>query len=137
MAAATITSALALSACGQTSGTEFAQEACVHVHRSIEEFVQSVAPNVSAATAASLRQRADSELRAALPLAAQANSADGSWNSLMTTLSESATIDEGHLMPALRATCAGANSDQNVNPQSPQTPNTPNTQNVNPRSPGS
>jgi hypothetical protein len=135
-----LTAAFALSACGGTSGLSYAQQACAHVHRSIEAFTQSAAPNIPATTAASLRQKADNELRAALPLAAQANSADGSWNSLMTTISESATIDEGHLMPALRATCAEANSNQNVNPQSPGTPNThntPNTQNVNPQSPSS
>ena len=29
------------------------------------------------------------------------------------------TVDEGHLVPALRAQCVLANSNQNVNPQSP------------------
>jgi hypothetical protein len=149
LVAGAIIAALALSACSGPSGLTYAQQACAHVHRSIEAFAQSAAPNVPATTAASLRQKADNELRAALPLAAQANSADGSWNSLMTTISESATIDEGHLVPALKATCAEATANQNVNPQSPgtsntpntsntsNTQNTPNTQNVNPQSPGS
>jgi hypothetical protein len=142
LVATVITGGLVLSACSETSGLTYAQQACAHVHRSIVAFAQSATPDMPAATAASLRQKADNELRAALPLAARANSADGSWNSLMTTISESATIDEGHLVPALRATCAVANSNQNVNPQSPGTSNTPNTHNtpntanVNPKSPG-
>jgi hypothetical protein len=52
-------------------------------------------------------------------LAAAANSDDGTWNSLMTTISEIGTIDEGHLVPSLRATCKVADSNQNINPQSP------------------
>ena len=48
----------------------------------------------------------------------------------MTTISEGAVVDEGHLVPALRATCASAQADQNVNPQGPGT-TTP--QNVNPQ----
>jgi hypothetical protein len=66
-----------------------------------------------------LQKKADQELREALPLAAAANSDDGSWNSLMTTISEIGTVDEGHLVPALRAQCVVANSNPNVNPQSP------------------
>jgi hypothetical protein len=128
--AAILSGAVGLSACGGASGVQLAQEACVHVDRSVSAFDRSNTPNMAAATVASLRQTADIQLRDALPLAAQANSADGSWNSLMTTISEIATIDEGHLIPALRAQCAVANTNQNVNPQSP------NTQNVNPQSPG-
>ena len=52
-----------------------------------------------------------------LPLAAAANSDDGSWNALMTTISEGATVDEGHLVPSLRAQCVVANANPNVNPQ--------------------
>ncbi len=49
----------------------------------------------------------------------------------MTTISEGATVDEGHLLPSLRAQCVVANANANVNPQSP-TGNTPPSQNVNP-----
>jgi hypothetical protein len=69
-------------------------------------------------------------------LAAAANSDDGSWNALMTTISEGATIDEGHLVPSLRAQCVVANANANVNPQNAggtgdiSTSTTP--QNVNP-----
>jgi hypothetical protein len=37
----------------------------------------------------------------------------------MTTISEGATVDEGHLVPSLRAQCVVATANQNVNPQSP------------------
>ena len=63
--------------------------------------------------------KAEQQLRAALPLAAAANSDDGSWNSLMTTISEGATVDEGHLVPALQAQCVVADTNPNVNPQNP------------------
>ena len=92
-----------LGACSSSGGQALAEQACVHVHH----------------TVASLRTKADSQLRAALPLAAAANSDDGSWNSLMTTISESATVDEGHLLPSLEAQCAVADTNINVNPQSP------------------
>jgi len=87
------------------------------------------------------------QLRDALPLAAAANSDDGTWNALMTAISESATVDETHLIPSLRGQCAVADTNVNINPQNPQNQqnpqnpqkpaNTPNTANVNPRSPGS
>jgi hypothetical protein len=110
---------LLLSACGASGGQGLAQQACVHVHRSVADYRASNQPGLSTAGAATLRNNANGELRAALPLAAAANSDDGSWNSLMTTLSESATVDEGHLVPALEAQCAVADSSVNVNPQSP------------------
>jgi hypothetical protein len=127
------------SACSQTSALDLARQACVHVNRSLHDFALSTRPDTSAALAARLRGRADDELRIALPLAAQANSGDGSWNSLMTTISEEATVDEGHLVPALKAQCVQADTNVNVNPQNgnPQTPTTqtPNTANVNPQGP--
>ena len=92
---------------------------------------------MAAAAVAQLRRQADAELRAALPLAAAANSDDGSWNALMTTISESATVDETHLIPSLKAQCVQANANLNVNPQNvnPQNgnPQNGNTQNVNPQ----
>jgi hypothetical protein len=111
--------ALGLSACSTQSGQDLARQACVHVHRSIADYLRAVSPGTPAATAAQLQKEADQELRVALPLAADANSDDGSWNALMTTISEGATIDEGHLVPSLRAQCVVANANQNVNPLAP------------------
>jgi hypothetical protein len=121
---------LGLSACSNQGGQDLAQQACVHVHRSVTDYLRATRAGTSPAVAAQLQKEADQELRAALPLAAAANSDDGSWNSLMTTISEGATVDEGHLVPSLRAQCVVADSNPNVNPQSPTGNSTP--QNVNP-----
>ena len=107
---------LTLSACGQQSGLNLARQACVHVNLSLHDFELSSRPGTSASDTARLRTKADAELRIALPLAAAANSDDGSWNSLMTTISEGATVDESHLVPALKAQCDLADTNQNVNP---------------------
>ena len=106
---------LLLSACGQDGG-DLAHQACVHVKLSVRYFELSTQPDLSATDAARLRTKADAELRAALPLAAQATSANGSMNSLMTTISESATVDEAHLIPALKGQCAVVDTNVNVNP---------------------
>ena len=110
-----------LSACSTQGGQDLAQQACVHVHRSVAGLpaLHQCRDTPPAAAAPSCRRRPISELRVALPLAAAANSDDGSWNSLMTTISEGATVDEGHLVPSLRAQCVVADANPNVNPQSP------------------
>jgi hypothetical protein len=89
------------------------------VNRSVSEFLASIKPGTPPATVVHLQSQASAELRAALPLAAAANSDDGTWNSLMTTISEAATVDESHLVPALHAQCVVADTNQNINPQSP------------------
>ncbi len=121
-------------------GQALAQQACVHVNRSVADWVDSQRAGTPTATAASLQQRAAQQLRLALPLAAAATSDDGTWNSLMTTISEIESVDEGHLVPALHAQCVVADSNQNVNPQNPNgnsgtggRHNSPPTANVNPK----
>jgi hypothetical protein len=111
--------ALGLSACSAQNGQNLAQQACVHVNRSVSDYLRAVHPGTPAALATELQNQADQQLRDALPLAAAANSDDGSWNALMTTISEGATVDEGHLVPSLRAQCVVANANPDVNPQSP------------------
>ncbi len=131
--------ALGLSACSTQNGQDLAQQACVHVRLSVSDYLRAVRPGTAAAAAARLQDQADQQLRDALPLAAAANSDDGSWNALMTTISEGATVDEGHLVPSLRAQCVVANANPNVNPQTPgnsgNSGNTSSTtpQNVNPQ----
>jgi hypothetical protein len=130
--------ALGVSACSSQGGQDLAQQACVHVKLSVADYQRAVSPSTSPTMAARLQKEADQELRDALPLAAAANSADGSWNSLMTTISEGANVDEGHLVPALRAQCVVANANPNVNPQSPSSNSgssgsTTQPQNVNPQ----
>lgn len=130
-----------LAACSSSQeGQALAQQACVHVNRSVTDWIAAQRSDTPATTAASLRQHAEQQLRLALPLAAAATSDDGTWNSLMTTISEIETVDEGHLVPALRAQCVLADSNPNVNPQSPNgnsgvggSGNSPPTANVNPK----
>ena len=130
-----------LAACSSAQdGQALAQQACVHVNRSVTYWVDSLRTGTPSATMEKLQQRAGQELRMALPIAAAANSDDGTWNSLMTTISEIDTVDEGHLVPALKAQCVLANTNQNINPQGPNgnsgvggNRNTPPTANVNPK----
>jgi hypothetical protein len=109
-----------LAACdSQGSGQALAQQACVHVHQSVRDWQRAGVPGTSPSTVADLQKKAAQELRTALPLAAAANSDDGTWNALMTVISESATVDETHLVPSLRAQCAVADTNLDVNPQNP------------------
>lgn len=92
--------------CSQ-GGLGLAQQACVHVHRSIALYARSQRdPN--SAPAARDRRLALAQLQVAEPLAAAANSEDGSWNGLMTTLTESARVPESELVVALRSQCSEA-----------------------------
>ncbi len=111
-----------LAGCGQQDGINLARQACAHVRLSVKEFELSVRPGTSVPDSARLRTEADAQLRAALPLAAAATSADGLLNSLMTTISEGATVDEAHLIPALKGQCALVNTNENVNPAAPSNP---------------
>jgi hypothetical protein len=122
--------AVALSACsGAADGQSLARQACVHVHRSVSDYLLATKAGTSPSAVAHLQVEADQELRAALPLAAAANSDDGSWNSLMTTISESAIVDEAHLIPSLRAQCVVADTNTNLNPAAPTSGSTGNPSN--------
>jgi hypothetical protein len=118
-AALTVGAVLGLTACGGGGGQSLAQQACVHVHRSVVDYRASIVPGTPATKAASLLEEADNQLRSALPLAAKANSADGTWNSLMSAIAEISTVDEGHLVASLDAQCAVADANPNVNPDAP------------------
>lgn len=97
---------LLLSSCGN-DGLTLARQACGYVTTSIRLYTDAEhEPNP--AKAAALRTRATVALETALPLAAQANSADGQWNPLMTTLQEVGRNSEANLITALRRQCAQA-----------------------------
>lgn len=119
LGATAVGAVLCLSACGQQSGEALARQACTHVDLSVRDYELSTETNISTSTAAALRMKADAELRAALPLAAAATSDNGNLNALMTTISEGATVDEAHLVPALKGQCKSISTNVNVNPQSP------------------
>jgi hypothetical protein len=98
--------ALLLSGCSNP-GDSLARQACVHVDASIRLFTQAEHdPNASSARHKA--NQAAGQLAAALPLAAQANSADPAYNPLMTTLQEIGRTSESNLIPALRAQCSAA-----------------------------
>jgi hypothetical protein len=107
----------ALSACGN-SGTTLAQQACVHINRSITDLERSHEPKYSA-QADQLQQTAYLELRKALPIASMAAFHDGQWQSLMTTISESNRVPETTLITALKAQCNQADSSTFGNPPPP------------------
>jgi hypothetical protein len=105
---------LVLTACGG-AGQALAREACVHVKTSIRLYTAAErAPEGK--RAASERTGALEQLEAALPLAARATSADPQWNPLMTTLQEIGRNSEAHLVSALRAQCALADSNNEQAP---------------------
>ena len=112
--------ALVLSGCAQQDGLALAREACKHVNTSIQLYrlAESSPPG---AQARNDLQRASDQLQQAEPLAAQATSADGQWNALMTTLQEIGRVDERYLLSALRDQCGVADSNQTVLPPIPTT----------------
>ena len=112
--------AIVLSACGDQSGVALARQACGRVHSSIVAYEAGIHATSHATMIRDLR-KANDDLQAAEPLAAAATSADGQWNALMTTLNEVGQVDEGHLISALQAQCAVANSNE------PELPNVPTT----------
>jgi hypothetical protein len=71
-------------------------------------------------TANTLAERAYVQLRDALPLAAKAAAADGQWQALMTTLSESNRVGEQYLITSLQDQCAVAREQNPIAPPGPQ-----------------
>jgi hypothetical protein len=108
-----------LAACGD-SGVSLAREACGHVDHSFRLY-DAAQKATDPAQKASLLTRANTQLETAEPIAAQATSANGQWNALMTTLQEIGRVDEGHLVHALRQQCQVAFSNQ---PELPPVPTT-------------
>ena len=104
-------SALALAACGDQSALALAQQACGKVHASVVSYDAGIQASNPSTKARDLK-KAENDLQEAEPLAAQATSADGQWNALMTTLNEIGQVDEKHLIAALQSQCAVANSGQ-------------------------
>lgn len=92
-----------LGACGN-NGLSLAKQACTHVDRSIL-LLQQAARQTDPSRAAQLDHQAYAELLDALPISAQAAYRDAQWQALMTTLSESNSVPEPTLVPALVANC--------------------------------
>jgi hypothetical protein len=83
---------------------------CHLVDRAVADMDAAKHLGVDSPEGQALLQRASSLLSAATGPAAAGVSADGSWNALMTTLSEAARVPETNLEPALRRICGIAES---------------------------
>jgi hypothetical protein len=101
-----------LSACGGGQDSSQGRQACADVTKSISLYDQSLRAATSARSKA-LVAEATAELRLALPLAASADTNDGTWQPLEATLSESNRfgsgphdLNEGQLTTALSSQCA-------------------------------
>jgi hypothetical protein len=98
-----------LSGCSQQDALGLARQACAHVAKSVRLYDEGLTSPVHA-TARKELQEANDQLQDAEPLAAAATSDNGEWNALMTTLQEIGRVDEAHLLVALKAQCAVANT---------------------------
>jgi hypothetical protein len=110
--------AVLLGGCGNGDGLALARQACSHVAASIRYYNQAQRTTDVRQAANDLQQATD-QLSAALPLAARANSDDGNWNDLMTSIQEMGRVDEGHLIPALRSACVNVKNGTPGLPVSP------------------
>jgi hypothetical protein len=99
-----------LSACGTGSAVAQARTACEFVHRALVLQARSEVKGISAAQSNALQGQAMSELLKGSSSAAAATSSDGSWNPLMTTISEAERVPLHDLVPALTRLCQVANS---------------------------
>ena len=105
LAAALLALAGSTAACGSSAALGQAKSACVNINRSLATLKASAAPGLTPAASAALVAKAQSQLLAALPAASRATSADGSFNSLMTTIQEADRVPEGLLVDSLSRQC--------------------------------
>ena len=103
-------SAIGLSACGAGGAIADAKASCLLVDRAIALQKQSHAKGLSAQQVSTLQTEALTELLKATPKAAEATSADGSWNPLMTTINEAERVPFDNLTASLAQMCQVANS---------------------------
>ena len=108
--ASLLSAGVLLSACGTGSAVAQARTSCQFVQRALVLQAKSNDKGLSANARDVLRGRAMSELLKASPSAAAATSSDGSWNPLMTTISEAERVPVQNLVPALTRLCQVANS---------------------------
>lgn len=105
-------SAVVLSGCllGDGGALGHIRTSCHYVDRALRDMHRAQALGVTSLAGQRLLDEAGSELTAAMGPAAAGVSADGSWNALMTTLSEANRVPETNLIPALTRICGIAES---------------------------
>ncbi len=105
-----IVAGLGLAACGSAGAVNEARVACKQVNAALVLQHRSEAPGLTATERQNLAGRAMSTLLASSSAAAQATSADGSWNVLQTTIQEAERVPLTNLVPALTRICQVADS---------------------------
>ena len=101
--------ALGASACSNGTALSDGRSACHWVTKSVST-LQAIPNDATAAQRQSHTLLAQSQLLRALPYAANATSADGSYNALMTNIQEADRVPESYLVPAFVAMCKVINS---------------------------
>ncbi|MGA3216477.1 MAG: hypothetical protein ABSD97_12415 [Acidimicrobiales bacterium] len=94
----------ALTGCSGQDSQALADQACSHIERGLTAAHKTA---TSPAQARQLQTEALDQIRAAVPLAAEAAGEDTTWQALEATLSESSRVPLHYLLPALAAQCAG------------------------------
>jgi len=105
-----LVASLALSSCGVGAGVADARASCVHVKKALALQARSADTGISSSESATLQASALNQLLRGTQDAANATTADGSWNALQTTISEAQRVPLGDLVPALTRLCNVADS---------------------------
>ncbi len=101
--------AFGASACSNSAAIGDGRSACKWVATSVAT-LQNISTTATPAQRQAQTLLAQSQLLRALPYAANATSADGSYNALMTNIQEADRVPESYLVPALVAMCKVINS---------------------------
>jgi len=101
---------LVLSSCGGNGAVSDARTSCRSVRAALAQEKQSEQPGLTSSEQSKLQAQAMSDLLRATQPAADATSLDGSWNPLMTTISEAQRVPLSNLVPALARLCKVADS---------------------------
>lgn len=102
-------SGLVLSGCGR-DGLGDARQACSIAQTGIRAFDASTKPDVTASQREVLLAQTRSAFVKAMGYAARANSANGRWNALMTSLQTSRRVPVTYVVPTIRRQCASIQS---------------------------
>ncbi len=109
-----------LAGCADSAAAGLVRQACHHVKLSLSLYQASLR-ETDATLAARDRDRAESELQAAAPLASEAAGQAPQWQALMATLAETSRLPESDLVEALQAQCAATQTGGSPGPTTPNT----------------
>jgi len=108
VAAAVLAAAIGLASCGGGTNQD-ALATCRGVHRALVDWARAERDRSPAARAAEI-QAAHHQIALVQSDAALADSADGTYDALMTEVQEAAVMPFQNVAPTLRATCAAVTS---------------------------